>query len=194
MPKPRHRVPKKIKALVAAGKSDEAVMVAEFGRELSDLEDELHLHFFETNPQQAIAAYTFTCQKAFQYGSPQLVGEIVKQREAFKRSYKGRVARRRARFAKMLIAWLEAKDSDKFRELANAIDFVKARKPADPLRWQLLTLKRALEMEGNSWPVAKVARFIKWRGHDKEEGFPQLRKLCKDLKFPLQTREIRVKQ
>lgn len=96
--------------------------------------------------------------------------------------------------SQVLIDAINSRDASKAFEIAEAIDFLKTFKPSgDPIRYLLLALKGVLQDEGEKWKIGKVALFVQWPVEDKAHGYPGLRRICKELDFPLEStpRQIR---
>lgn len=92
----------------------------------------------------------------------------------------------RARFCKMFIAAIDAQDSEAIFEFGRAIERLKTHTAAaDRYRSEILKLRRVAELTNTSLSVREVAQMIEWKQSDSADGFSTLRKLCKELKYPL---------
>lgn len=91
------------------------------------------------------------------------------------------------------------RDTDAIRTMADAIDTVKgveARgQSADQYRERILTIKYCLLKPGETATISELANLILWKYDDAHDGHSTLRRLCRELDFPLApTRQIRKKR
>ena len=90
---------------------------------------------------------------------------------------------------------VDDQDVKKLYEIADAMKAVKDHKDAeqDPRRVEILMWKGALTIQGQSWTVAKLAEIMHWPSRDADDGYSQLRRMCRELGFPLSpsSRKIR---
>lgn len=93
--------------------------------------------------------------------------------------------RDRMRLAETLLTAIDAMDSETFFEFGCAIDFLKERTIADPLRYTLLTAKLVLDKRGQTMSIRDVALMVGERNMNPDDGFARLRRVCKELNFPL---------
>jgi hypothetical protein len=91
-----------------------------------------------------------------------------------------------------MLAAIRDYDSEKFREIAKALDFLKRfTKTPDRIRALLLILKRHYERENKQVTIKELAKQMKWPESDAKNGYSRLRRLCKELAVPLEaTRQI----
>ena len=88
---------------------------------------------------------------------------------------------------------VETGNSKKIIEIGEGIEFLRTlqnkhfdgQAGGDKWRREILYLKSVLDVRRESWPISKLAKEIGWPESEKENGFPNLRKLCKENKFPL---------
>lgn len=91
---------------------------------------------------------------------------------------------------------INRKDSESLYQLARAVESRRAkeqREPADLLRMKILHLKTVVELTGAKWTLRQLAECIAGKRLDNPaDGFSGLRRICKELKFPLApSRQIR---
>ncbi len=72
-------------------------------------------------------------------------------------------------------------DSKWLFEVAQAVENLKKNHLADPQRAHILTIKRMLDLDNEQWTFRELADFLVWRYED----YPRLRRVCRELKFPL---------
>ena len=81
---------------------------------------------------------------------------------------------------------VEKRDSYKIMQIAYAVEYLKYFKvDGDRYRADILCAKHLLDNEGKKWPIRKLATEIKWPLSDAADGFSRLRRLCRELNFPL---------
>jgi hypothetical protein len=82
---------------------------------------------------------------------------------------------------------LQKKDSKKLFEIAEAVEFVKTFTPVKADKWRecILEFKLLLDRQGKTCPIRNLASILNWPESDSDNGFSQLRKICKELNFPL---------
>jgi hypothetical protein len=74
-------------------------------------------------------------------------------------------------------------DSKKIHEIANAVESImKFKGGADPFRHRILMDKLIV---GEGRKIAELAKVIGWPKSDKATGYPQLRRVCKELGYPI---------
>jgi len=93
--------------------------------------------------------------------------------------------RDRTYIADTLLDAIDAMDSETFYEFAFAIDFLKDKQVADPLRYTLLTAKLALDKQGQTMAIRDVAQMVGEKNMNPADGFARLRRVCKELRFPI---------
>jgi hypothetical protein len=80
---------------------------------------------------------------------------------------------------------IDAQDSKKIFEIGRAIDSHKAGCSGDRNRAAILTWKWLLDARGEKMTIRELAQIIGWRDMKSADGFSQLRRLCRELKFPI---------
>jgi hypothetical protein len=98
-------------------------------------------------------------------------------------------------FCQTFITAIDAGDSKKIRDIADAIDFVKSFEPSgDQFRARILAEKSLCEKQGRKLTIRELARWIQWPMRDSKDGFSRLRRICRELNFPIApSRQIRSK-
>lgn len=88
---------------------------------------------------------------------------------------------------KIFLNSINGRDFEKIIEIANAVKFLKSfvDKQGDLFRAAILFHKHWLDKKGIKWPIRKVAEKIGWPDKVGADGFKQLRRMCKELNFPL---------
>ena len=171
-PKHRQTLAKRIKTL-ATKDTCSAISLAEIGEKLSLDEQQIKLFIKEFKimkdenriPTAAIV--------------PALSAVIT-------RSLEKSVRAARLRFANQLVAAIENLDYETFFFFGNTIKKIKhAGQRGDQMRANILGLKRVSELTHTSLTVREIANLLEWPASDGENGFPQLRRLCKELGYPL---------
>ena len=167
-------------------------MLAEKGKILTELEQTMKgcLHAFKEFDNMKKTNKTTRELLTEQLGVPMDKEDLETERIVIK---KGCRFYRREMF-KIFWEALRTHDSNKIREMADAMDVVLAKGVADKWRSEILLLKRNCELTGSSGlTVREVAQLIDWQS-GQDDGFPQLRRLCKELGYPLaHSRQIRRK-
>jgi hypothetical protein len=84
------------------------------------------------------------------------------------------------------------KNPNKIEEVARAVAALKTFKPkANRHKQKILFQKYILDKHGDAWTIGRWAKELKWPQNDKDNGYPQLRRLLKELCAPLKpTRQI----
>gem|GEM_PF-2991061 len=96
------------------------------------------------------------------------------------------LAQEAEQIARIIIDAISTKDSEKIFEVAEAVEFLRTFKPAgDSVRSKILFNKIFLQETNQKWTIGQLAKIIDWPKDDRSHGFPQLRRLCKELEFPL---------
>jgi hypothetical protein len=81
---------------------------------------------------------------------------------------------------------VNAGDSKKINEIADAIEFLKTfKKLGDKYRADILTWKEILDKKGEKWPIRRIAKAISWPDMSGTDGFKTVRRMCEELGFPL---------
>lgn len=166
-----------------------AAMLAERGKQFSEIETLLNLYYNELQEFRKIKAGKKTKTEEVLEDSP----DWTKEHAAKHRAEIPKTLQKFAiQISQMLIDAVSARDSGKIIEIADAVDFLKTRdsatdkqKSADPWRANILSNKRMLEQSGEQWKIGEWAKILDWPDEDKENGFPHLRRLLKELGAPL---------
>jgi hypothetical protein len=86
----------------------------------------------------------------------------------------------RSQIAQMVMDAIDSRNTDKIFELAKAVEFLREFEPGgDPIRARILLQKHL----GHQWTISELAKLIDWPDGDRENGFPHLRRLCKELNY-----------
>lgn len=92
----------------------------------------------------------------------------------------------KAELCQILLDAIDARDSKKIFEIAKGVEFLKHfAESGDRFRSSLLHWKQILDARGEKWPIRVVAKTIDWPDMKSQDGFSQLRRLCKEINFPL---------
>jgi hypothetical protein len=92
----------------------------------------------------------------------------------------------RAELCKVFLSAIDNHDSKKIYEIGRAIDALdRHTSEADRNRASILTIKKMLDKSGDKWTIRELAEVIDWHDMKPDDGFSQLREICKKLKFPL---------
>jgi hypothetical protein len=84
----------------------------------------------------------------------------------------------------ILMDAIDAEDSEKFFEFAKAVKFRKTATRIDRYRPGILTWKWILDKQ-DGMTIRELAQFLCWHDMKSDDGFSQLRRLCRELNFPL---------
>jgi hypothetical protein len=81
-------------------------------------------------------------------------------------------------------------DSKKIIEMARAVEMLKkhhlsSATRSDAYRRKILMLRDSASVKGAKWPIRLLAKIIRWPHTGKDDGFSQLRRICKELNFPI---------
>jgi hypothetical protein len=106
---------------------------------------------------------------------------IALNKGALKKQFKNA----RMELRQILMDAIDAKDSEKFFEFAKALEFRKTATPIDRYRSRILTWKCILDKQDEKATIREVAQIICWHDMKSDDGFSQLRRLCRELNFPL---------
>lgn len=182
--KSRRTLAKKIRELASAD-TLAAMLFAKKGKEVGGIERQLDLYFEILAQLQEIESgkktrYQFALEVALEPAED--VARKVAEQNAFVHEV---MERDRARYCQMFIAALDARDSAKFFEIGIALERLKERGSGDPHRHAILLLKWVAERFHTPLTIREVADLLDWPQQQREDGFARLRRLCKELKFPL---------
>jgi len=164
-------------------------MLAERGREYTDIEKLIAGYFDELEQLQRIKSKPKTeAQEAFETAMYWLPDGLI----GYKKMNQMLMKRDESRLAKIFIEAVKAKDAEKISEIAKAVDLLKTNKqPVDRYRSAILTHLLITNGKGGL-TVRQLAKSIDWPQRHNEDGLSQLRRLCKELNFPLApSRQIR---
>lgn len=153
-----------------------ACLLAQRGTTFSPLENILNLFCQEVEKNKQIES-----------GQKTILAEInAKFADEERKAVKHYLQLHANQLAQMVMDAVVVRDSDKLFELAEAVKFLKSFKPqGDPIRARILMEKHLLKNSAPKWTVSQLAKLISWPDSDQAEGYPHLRRLCKELKFPL---------
>ena len=174
VPRQRRTLAKQIKSLVPHD-IHSAIEVATYGKKLTYMEWRLRFYY------ETIKEFEEMKAGKHPFGMP---SRIIPKHNAFieKHAKKDREA-----LAKILLDAIDAKDENKVMEVASAIKFVKEMdKIYDRHRARILTWKWLLDGNREKMKLRDLALAIRWPKTKSEDGLSQLRKICKELKFPLE--------
>jgi len=88
----------------------------------------------------------------------------------------------------IVLSAIKTKDSAPIFEIGKAIELFKApQSVADPLRKNVLFFKFLLDSANLKMQIGELAAILKLPKESSLDGFSQLRRICRDLKFPLET-------
>jgi len=167
-----------------------AALLAERGKQFSEIETLLNLYYETLQLSRKIQAGEKTADEKLLEGEPGWTKERAAQ-------YRSEIPKSLQKFAfqisQIVIDAISARDTSKIIEIVEAIEFLKTpHECADHWRYEVLTLKHFLINQGDEWEIGKWATSINWPDDDGKNGFPQLRRLLKELDAPLKpTRRIR---
>jgi hypothetical protein len=162
-----------------------AAMLAERGKVFSHIETLLSLFYKNLEPWRKVQAneitpYEETMKKWS--GSSWNEEESKRHRTLIIQSHMNFVNE----LAQIFIEAIENKDSSKVREIADAIDLLKKEiKSQDPWRSKILMEKHLLISWKENRSIGQWAKILGWPQADADNGFPQLRRLLKELDAPL---------
>jgi len=96
------------------------------------------------------------------------------------------------KIAQTFLKAVSAGDSKKVMEMAKAMEFLKKRdaSDADPYRKRILMLREIATTKGAKWPIRLLAKIIGWHHVKTDDGLSQLRRICKELNFPITPEKI----
>jgi hypothetical protein len=160
-----------------------ASLLAQRGIEFSPLESLLDLYYEDLKRLKQIQTGQNTMLDELMAEYPEMKGKFANEERKAVNNYLKLHANQLAQLA---LDAITARDSDKLFELAKAVKFLKSFKPqGDPMRARILTEKDIGKNAGPRWTVSQLAKLIGWPDSDQADGYPHLRRLCKELKFPL---------
>lgn len=187
--------------------------LAAYKRTLTTTEEELAFYYAtkaELTPQgeQRRIQHKVVIENYGLGPEPKLLPPVTTNLDAFQKTALENI---RAKLRDTFMAAVDAGDSAKIHELAEAVAFFKTRKPharlgdqhlnaEDPERAALLALKSCLGSEKMTirevaeWLAITMKRTALSKSETPEDGFSALRRKCRELRFPLATkRKIRIK-
>lgn len=162
-----------------------AALLAERGRKFSGIEVLFNLYYPALEQFRQINSGQKTTEEKVLEGThgwtPQFAAEhrvsIQEQLEEYVKQ-----------LCEVFIEAVNARDSKKIHKIADAVEFLKTFKPGvDHWRYKILMERSLLEARGIHRKIAHLAKIIGWPENDKQNGFPQLRRLCKELNYPLES-------
>ena len=174
--------------MVALQDVEKAWLFARRGRQFSEIEEMLYHYFLFYDAQQNfIAGQESRLEKHLKLyqamkhpGEPLRPGLMSDFFEEF-------CQRHSSPLIKIFMDSINSRDFEKIVEIANAVKFLKSfeDKRGDLFRSKILFHKYWLDKKGIKWPIRKVAEEIGWPDKVGADGFKQLRRMCKELNFPL---------
>lgn len=168
--------------------AEKAWLFARRGRQLSEIEERLYHYFlFYDDQLKFIAGQESRWEKWIKaYHAMKHLGEPF--RPGFMLDFFEEFCRRHSSaLIKIFMDSINSRDFEKIVEIANAVKFIKSfeDKRGDLFRAEILFHKLWLDKKGIKWPIRKVAGKIGWPDKVGADGFKQLRRMCKELNFPL---------
>jgi hypothetical protein len=173
---------------------EKAWLFARRGRQFSEIEEILHsYYFFYEQLQNTIAT-----------GKPSVVYELWEKVRMIKLSPQAELealerfcGRENLKITRIFIDAVKNRDSKKIMEIAHAVEFFKffdIETAGDRYRSGILANKKILDKYGEKMTLRKLAEKIEWPQSNSADGLSQLRRICRELNFPLaQSRKIRKK-
>jgi hypothetical protein len=172
----------------AAKDSLAAFALAWRGQQFSEIKQLLDLYYHELSELQKIESkhesfVEILCKST-------LTKEVG---EGLRLAYQKKQKKHEVRLCEIFLNSIKSRDAAKIIEIADAVKFLKTFKESgDPKRREVLDWKDILDKHGVRWPIKILAHVLHWPKEHSADGFSQLRRLCRELKFPLApTRQIR---
>jgi hypothetical protein len=182
MPKRRPKFPGRINQL-ASKDVFSALLLAMRGKEFSPIESMLNLYYQTLERfRQIISGKKTIAHELFVNQEDWAKSEEHKYQHYIYQSLKdGQVA-----LSELFITAVTNRDYGAILEIGHAVEFLKSFKESgDPVRTELLLMKRILDERNETMSIRDVAKNIMWPDMNPADGFAALRRLCKELKFPL---------
>jgi hypothetical protein len=178
--------------LLAGQNVDAATTLAMWGKIPSEIERLLHDYYiFYDTLQKAIAGEKTWAWEFLEIKKIPITKES--QLEAFERI----TPMRREKLISIFVDALNRRDYDKIHEIAYGVEFLKEwdRQQIEKSRAGILLARSSLEKgHGCRLNIQQMAKLIKWSQSDTRDGLSQLRRLCRELGYPLAaSRQIRSK-
>jgi hypothetical protein len=156
----------------------EAIIMAQHGRSLTMIEQDIHAHAKDWSQ--------LTGKKIQDMIEDTLSEEAAKKfMSDHRRTLTESIAKRREKFCNVLIEAIEKNDAETVFEFARAVELHKSNEVQDRLRYEILLARWFAERRKISLPIRQLAEIVGWPVKDSPDGFAQLRRLCKELKYPL---------
>jgi hypothetical protein len=103
--------------------------------------------------------------------------------------------RRISEISQILLDAINSRDSKEIFEIGRAVNFLKKFKASgDSYRYLILHMKNALDRKRKKIPIRDIAKMIGWPDMSGADGFKQIRRMCKELNFPLADSRRKVKR
>lgn len=169
--------------LLATQDTHAAQMLAERGRVYDDFEKQLTLYYREIQEMMKMQSGQKTTYEEILDG----LGLVKEKEVALNRQViKTLVERDRVRLCQIFIAAVDAQDSKSLIAIAKTIERLKTNKGvADRYRSEILMWKGILEKRNRGMTIKELARVIDWPRKFSDDGFAQLRRMCRELNFPI---------
>lgn len=132
--------------------------------------------------------------KALKSGQEPIEKELLKEAwtEELSAEYSSNIqnihSENRMRLCNMVLSAIENRDADKILEIGKAVRFLKTFKDnGDRCRSIILGLKSVFDRHGSRMTIKELARAVDWPMNDAKHGFWRLRRIAKELNFPLKS-------
>ncbi|MGA2174868.1 MAG: hypothetical protein ABSH38_07795 [Verrucomicrobiota bacterium] len=159
-----------------------ATFFAQRGRIFSDMELALVCYYFIWDKFKVLQSG----QNPIEQG---ILGELWTKEvsDAYSKNISQLFAQDRRKLCGIFLNAVENRDAGKILEIAKAVKFLKTFKEnSDHCRAGILGLKSVLDKNNRKMPISELARAVKWPASDAKHGFWRLRRIAKELNFPLE--------
>ena len=159
------------------------MLLADRGRKFSGIELLLNLHYETLERFRQIQVGEKPPEVKLFEGMPsEKAALFVKYCGAIEKHLRNYISQ----LSQVFIEAVNSHDSDKIIQIAEAVKLFPTFKPqGDPVRSKILFNKMLLDQKAERWTIGQLAKIMEWPEDDQANGFPHLRRLCKELEFPL---------
>lgn len=179
----RLKLPGRIREL-AAKDIQAAKMMALRGKQFTKIETLLYLYFRILEQLRRAESRTTADLKTLQKTEPLWTKENLGEYQAeTQKLLEGQTLE----IQRVFMEAINAHDSKKIFEIGTAVAFLKKYTSHDGDMWRaiILDLKIKLDRKGQKWPIREVAKAVGLPDMHGKDGFKTIRRICKELRFPL---------
>jgi hypothetical protein len=177
------KLPSRIKNL-AAKDIVAAILFARRGMEFSEIETILSLYYQTREKADAIKSGEIAVDQKLLEGEEGWTKEMDRE---YRRQIPAYIQADEELIKRIVLRAINDREPAKIFEIGNAVEFLKSfKEEGDNLRANILFEKHIFDQAGKKCSIRQLAKLVHWPMKDSANGFWSLRRIARELNFPLE--------